>query len=123
VDRHGCLVKCLGFLERYARLRREQGVEEEVGREGGRKEGAKKAMEQEVVFNMGRAFHQAGLLHMAVPFYQDALSLFDRYEEELKAVGEKGHVTREAAWNLVVIYKGANSRELARGVVENYLRV
>ena len=133
VDRHGCLVKCLGFLERYAQLRREQGVEEEVLREEGREGGvapavavaaAGKAMEQEVVFNMGRAFHQAGLLHMAVPFYQDALKMFDAHEEEWRrGVGDKGHVTREAAWNLVVIYMGSNNRELARGVAERYLRV
>lgn len=133
VDRHGCLVKCLGFLDKYVQLRREQGVEEEVLKEEGREGGvppavtvaaAGKAMEQEVVFNMGRAFHQAGLLHMAVPFYQDALKMFDAHGELWKrGLGDKGHVTREAAWNLVVIYTGSKNREMARGLVERYLRV
>ncbi|EWM25349.1 transcription factor iiic-gamma subunit [Nannochloropsis gaditana] len=146
VARHGCLVKCLAFLEQYARLRLVQGVEEDVlkreaGDGGGMEDsngahgrdmeergerlvkGATRALEQEVVYNMGRAFHQAGLLHMAVPFYQDALTIFDRYQEELRTVDGKGHVTREAAWNLVCIYKEGECRELARLVVGRYLRM
>lgn len=163
IDRHGCLVKCLPFLERYAQLRREEEPEEMVsllvrqqqqekaaagggggvgGGGGGSEEqptaeemdearekafalrvATKQAMQQEVVYNMGRSFHQASLNHIAVHFYRDALGLHDAHPQEFALLGSKGHVTREAAYNLVSIYQLANNRELARHVAENYLTV
>lgn len=65
-------------MERYAQLRREQDPELPDTTAGDEAGGAavgpspravKLAIEQEVLYNMGRAFHQAGLNHMAVHFY------------------------------------------------------
>lgn len=145
VDRHGTLVRSLAFLERYATLRRAQapepmppavveavgdGNEAEGEEEGGngalarRAAAAKLAMEQEAVYNTARALHQAGLAHAAVHLYRDCLAFYDAHKPQLDGdLGGKGHVTREAAYNLVLLYEAAGSRDLARMVAEKYLRV
>ncbi len=145
VDRHGCLVRSLAFLERYATLRRAQppedpdvgvaaeaeaagGGQEEEEEEGeaaaARRAAAKLAMEQEVVYNTARALHQAGLGHAAVHLYEDCLAFYEQHRGEMDgAVGGKGHVTMEAAYNLVALYQAAGSRDLARIVAERYLTV
>lgn len=137
LDRHGCLVRALAFLERYATLRQAQAPEapleleaageEEEEEEGGpqqRRAAAKVAMEQETMYNTARALHQAGLGHAAVHLYQDALELYEQHKAELDgALGAKGHVTREAAYNLCALYQAAGSADLARVVAGRYLRM
>jgi hypothetical protein len=143
VDRHGTLVRSLAFLERYATLRRAQppeplpptavaaaaAAEEEAGGGGGggggrRAAAAKLAVEQEAVYNTARALHQAGLGHAAVHLYLDCLACYDAHKAALDGeLGGKGHVTKEAAYNLVRLYEAAGSRDLARMVAERYLRV
>lgn len=147
VDRHGTLVRSLAFLERYATLRRAQPPEpmpkaaaaaaaaaaEEEGEAGGGGDGAlvarraaaaKLAVEQEAVYNTARALHQAGLGHTAVHLYRDCLACYDAHKGALdEDLGGKGHVTKEAAYNLVRLYEAAGSRDLARMVAERYLRV
>jgi hypothetical protein len=147
VDRHGCLVRSLAFLERYATLRRAQPPEdpdataaadgaaaaggaaaggggELDGEEAARRAAAKLAMEQEVVYNTARALHQAGLGHAAVHLYQDCLQFYERHKGEMDGVvGGKGHVTKEAAYNLVVLYQAAGSRDRAGLVAVKYFTV
>lgn len=72
------LVQALAFLERYARLRREQEVveegeegegEEEGNSGGGNFEGLRWCYHQEVLYNMGRAYHQMQINHLATHYY------------------------------------------------------
>lgn len=72
---------------------------------------------QEVHYNMGRAFHEAGLRHLAAQMYSKALALAD--EPEVLDCGV--NVTAEAAHNLVLIYRQSGARALAIEVMRKHL--
>ena len=64
----------------------------------------------EVHYNIGRVFHQIGLSHIAYHHYHQALTI------------PGSPFTREAAFNLSLLYRGAGSKELARHLLKTYLR-
>lgn len=64
----------------------------------------------EVHYNLGRAFHQVGLSHLAIPHYQTVLSL------------PPSNFTREAAFNLSLIYRGSGALHLAREILRGFVR-
>ena len=64
----------------------------------------------EVHYNLGRAFHQIGFTHMAIPHYQSVLFI------------PGSPFLREAAFNLSLIYRGAGSNHLARQLLKSYVR-
>ena len=64
---------------------------------------------------MGRAAHQLGLLHVAGPFYERALAAHPPNSV-------RGHcVRREAAHNLVLLYRATGAHALARQVMRQHL--
>ena len=71
----------------------------------------------EVEYNFGRAFHQLGLVHLAVPRYRRVLEL---------ATADPGpgfDMSREAAYNLALIYTASESPELAAQLYDEWLVV
>lgn len=93
--------------------------------------------EQEALYNIGRAFHQIELLHLAEHYYRASLEVWDRQRERQQhAQRQQQHqqdqdhdeeldvahsVTLEAAHNLVQIYRKSDARELALEVMAKYL--
>lgn len=69
---------------------------------------------EEANYNIARAFHQIGILDLAIPFYQKVLSTPE------KSSGEES-LKREAAYNLSLIYRECGSIELANSVLCEYL--
>ena len=71
--------------------------------------------EQEACYNLGRAAHQLGLLHVAVPFYERALAA------QPPPKSSSADVRREAAHNLVLIYRSTGATSIARQVMREHL--
>jgi len=85
---------------------------------------------QEAAYNMGRAAHQLGLMHVAIPFYEQALALKacigqggEVEEEPDEEEQARSDLCREAAHNLVMIYKATGAMELAREVLHRHLTI
>ncbi|GMH45921.1 hypothetical protein BSKO_13884 [Bryopsis sp. KO-2023] len=93
-DGHNMILKGCSFLDEYKR---------------------KRSNPQESHYNFGRAYHQLGLFHIAVK----------AYEQCLKAEAPPGVpcIKREAAHNLVLIYKATGAKELARRVMQENLTI
>eukprot|EP00191_Tetraselmis_sp_GSL018_P017842 CAMPEP_0177584482 /NCGR_PEP_ID=MMETSP0419_2-20121207/3923_1 /TAXON_ID=582737 /ORGANISM="Tetraselmis sp., Strain GSL018" /LENGTH=972 /DNA_ID=CAMNT_0019074031 /DNA_START=110 /DNA_END=3024 /DNA_ORIENTATION=- len=87
--RHRSILQAFAFLCNYRRLR---------------------GNSQEAAYNIGRAMHDIGLLHLAVPFYEEALSL----GASPSAGGCSGpsDLSREAAHNLALIYRGSGAIDM-----------
>lgn len=89
----------------------------------------------ETAYNMGRAAHQLGLVHLAVPYYQSVLSMAARGEaggsggrrqgdeEGGEGSGEGSDLRREAAYNLALIYSASGAQQLAREVLREHMAV
>ena len=80
-------------------------------------------MKQEAEYNVGRIFHQLGLLTLAVGYYVRAINLGNLGETE--GSGEMGRldgggVTFEAAHNLALVYALSGNMSAARDVTEKY---
>ncbi|KAF3910038.1 hypothetical protein AA313_de0209805 [Arthrobotrys entomopaga] len=87
---------------------------------------------QEAEFNMARAFHQIGLEHYAVGYYETVIRMSDEWvnegndeeeREEQEQKFESGDLKWEAAYNLQLLYHTVGSGELCRGIAEKYLVV
>jgi hypothetical protein len=80
---------------------------------------------QESAFNTGRALHQLGLLHLAVPFYERSLAA----APSAAAAAMEGlappdlDLSHAAAHNLALIYRQSGADDLARQVLARHLVV
>lgn len=77
---------------------------------------------QEVMYNIGRMFHQMNMLDKAVIFYKKALSMRDSDKIERSEgdnYDEIYDLRREAAFNLALIYKNSQSHGLAYQVIKD----
>nr|XP_006815709.1 PREDICTED: general transcription factor 3C polypeptide 3-like [Saccoglossus kowalevskii] len=88
VKRHSLIVQGFAFLQRYLDMRGEC---------------------QESYYNLGRAFHQLGLVHLAIHYYKKSLSLPKVVDD-----GDYFDLRKESAYNLSLIYQSSGSFELAR---------
>ena len=74
---------------------------------------------------LGRAFHDIKLHHLAVIQYQNALAVADqmssRQSSSSSSTRSSLNVTREAAHNLVLIYKQSGAVDLALELMLKYL--
>ncbi|XP_015439993.1 PREDICTED: general transcription factor 3C polypeptide 3 [Dufourea novaeangliae] len=96
------IIQGIAFLKKYCQLRGEDG-------------------KQETYYNMGRAFHQIGLLPAAMHFYKLVLN-----EDPGDLVKNNSHLLdlkQEAAFNLHLIYMQSENYLLARMYLENYITV
>lgn len=74
---------------------------------------------QEAEFNLGRAFHQLGLGHLAEAYYKKALEISERYNKEGK--WDRWDLKAEAAYNLQMVYFVGGDGRGAVEVSEKYL--
>ena len=78
------------------------------------------ALYQETLYNLGRGFHDMRLLQLACAQYTQALEVSRAFpflrEEEYS-------VTRQAAHNLIQIYRRSGAKELAFNVMSEYLTI
>lgn len=95
-------IPAIAFLKKYSQLRNEDG-------------------EQETFYNMGRAFHQIGLLPAAVQFYK--LVLDKDPGDLIKKNSYLLDLRKEAAFNLHLIYLQSENYLLARMYLENYITI
>lgn len=99
-------------------------------------------VKQEAEYNIGRVFHQLGLLALAVRYYEKALGFAEEAEgggngfagnggtEEDAGrdgngndwrIGSRGTVTCETAHNLALVYAMSGNMGAARDITERYL--
>uniref|UniRef100_A0A673KXN3 General transcription factor 3C polypeptide 3-like n=1 Tax=Sinocyclocheilus rhinocerous TaxID=307959 RepID=A0A673KXN3_9TELE len=100
MKRHPLIVQGFSFLWRYVDLRGHC---------------------QESLYNIGRALHQLGLSHLAIHYYEKALTL-----PPLKLEGiddDQVDLRREIAYNLSLIYQSSGNKEMARHVIYTYCTV
>jgi general transcription factor 3C polypeptide 3 (transcription factor C subunit 4) len=95
-DRQHVVMQSFSFLYQYFKLRNKN---------------------MEATYNIARAFHQLGLVHLAVPYYERVLAMED--DPDMKQTGES--LKRETAFNLSLIYKASGSYSLARQVLHQYI--
>ncbi|KNC24202.1 hypothetical protein FF38_02173 [Lucilia cuprina] len=72
---------------------------------------------QEINYNIGRIYHQAGLVHLAVEYYEKAL---DFQHPMLEANKETLGLEQEIAFNLHLIYKASGNHTKARQYLYQY---
>uniref|UniRef100_A0A8C4ZKA9 General transcription factor IIIC, polypeptide 3 n=1 Tax=Gadus morhua TaxID=8049 RepID=A0A8C4ZKA9_GADMO len=89
--RHPLVLQGFSFLWRYVELRGEC---------------------QESLYNLGRALHQMGLVHLAIHYYHQALALPPPALEGIEA--DQVDLRREIAFNLSLIYQASGNTHLAR---------
>lgn len=93
---------------------------------------------QEAAYNLGRAYQQLNLMHLAIPYYEHALRLAVE-QNKVAASARAGDgataapfptipavvgLEREAAYNLFLIYRShKGSERLAREVLRQHLTI
>ncbi|XP_069681894.1 general transcription factor 3C polypeptide 3-like isoform X1 [Periplaneta americana] len=97
--KHSLVTQGLAFMWKYQQFRGEEGY-------------------QEVHYNIGRAFHQLGLLPPAIYHYKEALNftspLLEKYPHLLD-------LKKEAAFNLYLVYMNTGAYNIARSYIDNYI--
>ncbi|XP_067439330.1 general transcription factor 3C polypeptide 3 [Thunnus thynnus] len=95
--RHTLVLQGFSFLWRYVELRGEC---------------------QESMYNLGRALHQMGLTHLAIHYYQKALTL---PAQKLEGIADdQVDLRREIAFNLSLIYQASGNVEMARQLINTH---
>ncbi|GAA6216172.1 general transcription factor 3C polypeptide 3 isoform X1 [Lates japonicus] len=95
--RHTLVLQGFSFLWRYVELRGEC---------------------QESMYNLGRALHQMGLTHLAIHYYQKALTL---PAQKLEGIADdQVDLRREIAFNLSLIYQASGNIEIARQLINTH---
>ncbi|XP_070814221.1 general transcription factor 3C polypeptide 3 [Chaetodon trifascialis] len=92
--RHTLVLKGFSFLWRYVELRGEC---------------------QETMYNLGRALHQMGLTHLAIHYYQKALTMPAQRMEGIPE--DQVDLKREIAFNLSLIYQASGNVDVARQLI------
>ncbi|CAG8500351.1 32048_t:CDS:10, partial [Racocetra persica] len=95
-----------------------------------------KARNQEAEYNLGRAFHQLGLTHLAVPHYKKALELPSLQKVLIEQEKGNNHISKiiddeddptdlkkEAAYNLSLICIESGSVGLAANLLKKYCTI
>ncbi|XP_038572101.1 general transcription factor 3C polypeptide 3 [Micropterus salmoides] len=95
--RHTLVLQGFTFLWRYVELRGEC---------------------QESMYNLGRALHQMGLTHLAIHYYQKALTLPAQKLEGMP--DDQVDLRREIAFNLSLIYQASGNMEMARQLINTH---
>jgi len=76
------------------------------------------ALYQETLYNLGRAFQDMKLNHLAVQKYEEALELARRHPHLL---AHTLHLTHESAHNLVGIYRSSGAIDMALFIMSEFL--
>ena len=152
-DPQGLIMHCFSCLQSYKEQRQRQ-TSERLSRDGSVASSTDMSVtghdviEQEIWYNFGRALHQAGLLHLAIPCYQrvlcDAQKVDDAAEDAAAAAaavedadgaitlgrGTRGRpsgselsLRRESAYQLALVYRETGSPGIARSIIRQHLSV
>jgi len=83
--------------------------------------------EEESNYNLGRAAHHLGLVHIAVEYYKKCLDgngsqIVQALHDAIEPTYEVG-LKQEAAFNLSLIYRGTGADDLARQVLQKYVSI
>lgn len=97
--KHSLVTQGLAFMWKYQQYRGEDGY-------------------QEVHYNIGRAFHQLGLLPAAIHHYEEALNFISPLTETYPHLLD---LKREAAFNLYLIYMNSGACDIARSYIDKYI--
>ncbi|RXM27812.1 General transcription factor 3C polypeptide 3 [Acipenser ruthenus] len=100
LKRHPLLLQGFSFLNRYLELR---------------------GPCQESFYNMGRALHQLGLVHLAIHYYQRALTCPAPHLEGIE--DDQVDLRREIAYNLCLIYQSSGNMVMARHLISTYCTI
>ncbi|XP_078100187.1 general transcription factor 3C polypeptide 3 isoform X1 [Sander vitreus] len=95
--RHTLVLQGFSFLWRYVELRGEC---------------------QESMYNLGRALHQMGLTHLAIHYYQKALTLPAQKLEGIP--DDQVDLRREIAFNISLIYQASGNMEMAHQLINSH---
>ncbi|RWS28309.1 general transcription factor 3C polypeptide 3-like protein, partial [Leptotrombidium deliense] len=102
-SRHSVLIQLCAFLNMYLQLRGEC---------------------QESYYNVGRAFHQLGLVNEAVHFYKRALNCVQHIEVSNEEDAENiFDLKKETAFNLALIYQNSGANDLALHYLRRFVVV
>lgn len=80
-------------------------------------------------YNLGRAAHHLGLVHIAAQYYHKCLNSKpsvdspNAHEEGQGLPTHTATLRREAAFNLSLIYRGAGADDLARQVLRQHVTI
>ncbi|KAI9806066.1 MAG: transcription factor TFIIIC subunit tfc4 [Piccolia ochrophora] len=85
-----------------------------------RKKSASVQQVQEAEFNVARTFHQLGLTHLALPYYEKVLALSEALQTS-NPDPKTEDFGKEAAFNCQAIYAMSGNMDMARKVTEKYL--
>lgn len=99
--KHSLVAQAIAYFWKYRELRGPDGL-------------------QEFHYNMGRTFHQLGLLPQAIFHYKQALDVKSDFLKQNEGLLD---LKREAAFNLHLIYLVSGAREIARMYLEKYVVV
>lgn len=95
------LVQSMNYIEKYRRTREPEA-------------------EAEILYNIGRLYHQIGILSVAKSYYEKALKVSNPFIEANK---EMLDLKSEIAYNLHVIYKQSGNKQMARKMLYDYIVV
>lgn len=115
-NRHIMVLQAMTFIFQYYRLYYEKSYI--YDNHDGVDEGAGAAMRQQAEYNVGRCFHQIGLLTFAVKYYLNAIKIHE--ESKPNGLGERDLVF-EAAYNLSLIFELSGNVGAAKEITEKYL--
>lgn len=123
-----CVLQALACLHRYAELRKSHPTNVVGGITGSSSSLSASAvpeavLEQEILYNLGRGYHQVGLDELAMEYYNRALRVEDERGAELRNWHGGNGVTKETAHNLCTLYKRCGSTAMALGIMHKFLAV
>lgn len=79
------------------------------------------------MYNLARAYHHVGLLHLAVDLYEEVLAMPPSPPRPSPGgAAESVHpldCKKQAAFNLVLIYKSSGANQLALEVMSCYINI
>eukprot|EP00903_Cladosiphon_okamuranus_P005376 g5369.t1 len=127
-----CILQALACLHRYAELRKGKG-QSPATEDGGDSTSAstttavstipEAVLEQEILYNVGRGYHQVGLSELAMEYYNRALLVEDEHGEELRNWHGGDGVTKETAHNMCALFKKNGQTAMALNILNKYLSV
>lgn len=97
--KHMLISQAISFLNEYAKIREPEAY-------------------NEIQYNLGRLHHQFGMCHIAIHHYKEVLRFSSDLSEQHPAHLD---LSREAAYNLYLIYRKAGNRDLARKILHDYI--
>lgn len=126
-----CVLQGLACLHRYAELRKGKSKAPATGDGDSTSASSintvptipEAVLEQEVLYNLGRGYHQVGLSELAMEYYNRALLVEDERGEELRNWHGGDGVTKEAAHNICALLKKNGQTAMALNILNKYLSV